>query len=51
MDTTAPPLPLRYSIAYACGMMGWSMLINLINVILVYLYVPPDNSGLPALIM
>lgn len=50
MNTTAPPLPLRYSIAYACGMMGWSMLINLINVILVYLYVPPDNSGLPALI-
>jgi len=31
-------------------MMGWSILINLIGVILVYLYVPPSNSGLPILI-
>lgn len=31
-------------------MMGWSILINLISVILVYLYVPPQNSGLPQLI-
>ena len=43
-------LPLRKQIAYAFGMMGWSMLINLISVILVYLYLPPDNSGLPPLI-
>jgi glycoside/pentoside/hexuronide:cation symporter, GPH family len=39
--------PLRKQIAYACGMMGWSVMINLISVILVYLYVPPINSGLP----
>lgn len=31
-------------------MMGWSMMINLISVILVYMYVPPVNSGLPPLI-
>jgi GPH family glycoside/pentoside/hexuronide:cation symporter len=31
-------------------MMGWSILINLISVILVYLYVPPSNSGLPIVI-
>jgi len=43
-------LPLTKQIAYAFGMMGWSMLINQINVILVYLYLPPANSGLPNLI-
>ena len=31
-------------------MMGWSILINLLSVILVYLYAPPANSGLPLLI-
>jgi GPH family glycoside/pentoside/hexuronide:cation symporter len=45
-----PKLPLSKQIAYAFGMMGWSMMINLISVILVYLFVPPDNSGLPQLI-
>lgn len=31
-------------------MMGWSIMINLISVILVYLYLPPAQSGLPTLI-
>jgi len=43
-------LPLNKQIAYAFGMMGWSIMINLINVILAYLYLPPDSSGLPKLI-
>ncbi len=43
-------LPLSKQIAYACGMMGWSIMINLISVILVYLYLPTDSSGLPNLI-
>lgn len=43
-------LPLSKQIAYAFGMMGWSILINLISVILVYLYLPPSSSGLPKLI-
>lgn len=43
-------LPLSKQIAYAFGMMGWSIMINLISVILVYLYLPPANSGLPGLI-
>lgn len=43
-------LPLSKQIAYAFGMMGWSIMINLISVILVYLYLPPTNSGLPNLI-
>jgi glycoside/pentoside/hexuronide:cation symporter, GPH family len=37
-------------IAYAFGMMGWSIMINLISVILVYLYLPPATSQLPNLI-
>jgi GPH family glycoside/pentoside/hexuronide:cation symporter len=43
-------LPLSKQIAYAFGMMGWGIMINLISVIIVYLYVPPDASGLPKLI-
>ena len=43
-------LPLSKQIAYAFGMMGWSVMINLISVILVYLYLPPSSSGLPNLI-
>ncbi len=46
----ARSLPLSKQIAYAFGMMGWSVMINLISVILVYLYLPPDSSGLPKLI-
>jgi GPH family glycoside/pentoside/hexuronide:cation symporter len=47
---TSQKLPLSKQIAYAFGMMGWSIMINLISVILVYLFVPPQNSGLPKLI-
>lgn len=43
-------LPIGKQIAYAFGMMGWSIMINLISVILIYLYLPPVNSGLPNLI-
>ena len=35
---------------YAFGMMGWSIMINLISVMLVYFYAPPAASGLPLLI-
>lgn len=43
-------LPFSKQLAYAFGMMGWSILVNLISVILVYLYLPPATSGLPKLI-
>lgn len=43
-------IPLRLHLAYAGGMMGWSIMINLISVILVYLYLPPQSSGLPVFI-
>ncbi len=37
-------------LAYAAGMAGWSILINTISVMLIYFYLPPENSGLPVLI-
>jgi GPH family glycoside/pentoside/hexuronide:cation symporter len=43
-------LPLSKQLLYAFGMMGWSIMINLISVILVYFYIPPANSGLPIMI-
>jgi GPH family glycoside/pentoside/hexuronide:cation symporter len=39
-------LPFRKQLAYACGMIGWSMMTNIIIVMLPYFYLPPSNSGL-----
>lgn len=39
-------LPNRKKLAYAAGMMGWSIMTNLIIVMLPYFYLPPNNSGL-----
>src|ERR1700749_1846223 len=46
----AAKFPLRKQIVYACGMMGWSILTNLILVMLPYFYLPPNNAGLQTLI-
>lgn len=46
----APILSSRLKLIYALGMLGWSILINIIGVVLVYFYMPPSNSGLPAII-
>lgn len=43
-------LPLRKEIAYASGMMGWSIMTNIIIVMLPYFYLPPNNSGLSPLV-
>src|ERR1700733_2445821 len=43
-------LPLSGQLAYAAGMMGWSMLTNLIIVMLPYYYLPPSNAGLVPLV-
>jgi GPH family glycoside/pentoside/hexuronide:cation symporter len=42
--------PLSRQILYATGMMGWSIMVNLIGVMLVYFYIPPNGSGLHVLI-
>ena len=43
-------LPLWKQIGYATGMLGWSIMINIIAVMLIYFYVPPSNSGMGLLI-
>src|ERR1700749_137653 len=43
-------LPLSRQLAYAAGMMGWSILTNTIIVILPYYYLPPSNAGLTPLV-
>lgn len=46
----AKQLPLNKEIAYASGMMGWSIMTNIIIVMLPYFYLPPNNSGLTPLV-
>src|SRR6185312_1024989 len=44
-------LPLKKQIAYACGMVGWSIMNNTIIVMLPYFYLPPKSGcGLVPLI-
>lgn len=43
-------LPLSKQIFYAIGQLGWSTLINIVNLQLVYFYIPPEGSGIPIFI-
>ncbi|MFI5452307.1 MFS transporter [Pedobacter sp. UC225_61] len=43
-------LPFKKQLIYASGMMGWSIMTNLIIVMLPYFYLPPTNSGLSPLV-
>jgi len=43
-------LPFSKQVAYAAGMMGWSILSNTIIVMLPYYYLPPSNAGLTPLV-
>lgn len=43
-------LPLNKQLAYACGMIGWSIMTNIIIVMLPYFYLPPSNAGLTTLV-
>lgn len=40
-------LPVGKQIAYAVGQLGWSTLVNIIGVALVFFYRPPGDSGIP----
>ena len=40
----------RQILVYASGMAGWSILINTVSVMLIYIYLPPLNAGLTTLI-
>jgi GPH family glycoside/pentoside/hexuronide:cation symporter len=43
-------LPFKKQLSYACGMIGWSIMTNLIIVMLPYFYLPPAGSGLMPLV-
>jgi GPH family glycoside/pentoside/hexuronide:cation symporter len=43
-------LPFNKQLAYASGMIGWSIMTNLIIVMLPYFYLPPSNAGLMPLL-
>jgi GPH family glycoside/pentoside/hexuronide:cation symporter len=43
-------LPFKKQLTYCAGMMGWSIMTNLIIVMLPYFYLPPTNSGLIPLV-
>jgi len=47
-----PPIKLTFGkqLAYASGMIGWSIMTNLIIVMLPYFYLPPSNAGLMPLL-
>jgi GPH family glycoside/pentoside/hexuronide:cation symporter len=40
----------RLILTYSAGMAGWSVLINVMSIMLIYIYLPPDNVGLNTLI-
>lgn len=53
VSTSAHPvedLPFGRQMAYAIGQLGWSTLVNIIGLMLVYFYVPPEDAGIPFLI-
>ncbi len=43
-------LPFSKQIAYASGMIGWSIMTNIIIVMLPYFYLPPSSAGLIPLV-
>ncbi|MEZ5039453.1 MAG: MFS transporter [Saprospiraceae bacterium] len=47
---SASSLSTWRQLGYAMGMLGWSILTNIIGVMLIYFYLPPNNSGLVALV-
>jgi GPH family glycoside/pentoside/hexuronide:cation symporter len=50
MQPTVETLPISKQLAYAVGQLGWSTLVNIVGVALVFFYLPPDTSDLPDLI-
>ena len=47
---TLKKLSFKKQLAYASGMMGWSIMTNIIIVMLPYFYLPPNHSGLNPLV-
>ncbi|MCS6984665.1 MAG: MFS transporter [Leptospiraceae bacterium] len=41
-----PSLPALLQLTYALGQLGWSTLVNVIGIQLIYFYIPPENAGI-----
>lgn len=39
-------LPLNKAVVYSIGQLGWSILVNIVSLQLVYFYIPPVGSGI-----
>lgn len=50
MQHTPQRLPLSGLIAYGFGIFGWSLSINIISVMLLYVYLPPSNAQMVNLV-
>lgn len=50
MNQQVQPLPTGKMIIYASGMMGWSIMSNILAVMMIYFYLPPNNSGMSELV-
>jgi glycoside/pentoside/hexuronide:cation symporter, GPH family len=50
LQSPAEQLPFGRQMAYAVGQLGWSTLVNIVGLMLVYFYIPPDDAGIPFLI-
>lgn len=50
MQAAPPKLPFSRLLIYTSGMMGWSILSNILAVMLIYYYLPPANSGMVELV-
>ena len=46
--TSVEDLPLIKQFAYAMGQLGWSTVVNILGVQLVYFYSPPADAGIPS---
>lgn len=46
----AEKLPFKGQLIYAAGMLGWSILINMVGGVMVFFYDPPDNANIPYLL-
>ncbi len=49
-NETPKDLPKSIILALSAGYLGMSILVNLINTLLVFFYLPPDTAGLPNLV-
>jgi glycoside/pentoside/hexuronide:cation symporter, GPH family len=50
LESPAEQLPFGRQMAYAIGQLGWSTLVNIVGLMLVYFYIPPDDAGIPFMI-